>query len=146
MYFYSFTIISPWRGAIQFLWTNLNPLHARMICAKFGYNWSIGSGEEVENVSLQTDRQTDGQTDRQTDGRRTTGDQKSSLELSAQGWAKKRFSALLYGLLNHDQTYRDIPVYHYIPTSVFTVYILLNQYSALFCFVRQWRQQALQKK
>ena len=40
-----------------------------------------GSGEEDENVkSLQTDRQTDGQTDR----RRTTGDQKSSLELSAQ--------------------------------------------------------------
>ena len=39
-----------------------------------------------ENVkSLQTDRRTDGQTDGQTDdGRRTTGDQKSSLELSAQ--------------------------------------------------------------
>jgi hypothetical protein len=35
---------------------------------------------------LQTDRdrQTDRQKDGQTDGRRTTGDQKSSLELSAQ--------------------------------------------------------------
>ena len=52
-----------------------------MLCAKFGYNWPSGSGEEVENrKSLQTDGQTDGQTDR----RRTKGDQKSSLELSAQ--------------------------------------------------------------
>ena len=48
-----------------------------MLCAKFGLNWPNGSGEEDENVkSLQTD----GQTDR----RRTIGDQKSSLELSAQ--------------------------------------------------------------
>jgi hypothetical protein len=54
-----------------------------MLCAKFGQNWSSGSGEEVKNVkSLQTtDRQTD---DRQTDGRQTKSDQKSSLELSAQ--------------------------------------------------------------
>ena len=45
----------------------------------------VGSGEEDENVkSLQADGRTDGQTDRQTDRRRTTGDQKSSLELSAQ--------------------------------------------------------------
>jgi hypothetical protein len=42
-----------------------------MICANFG------SGEEVENVKGLTDR-------RQTDRRRTKGDQKSSLELSAQ--------------------------------------------------------------
>jgi hypothetical protein len=34
--------------------------------------------------SLQTDGQTDRQTDRRTDGRRTKGDQNSSLELSAQ--------------------------------------------------------------
>ena len=75
------TIISPWNRAIPFIWTNLNPLHPRMFCAKFGWNWPSGSGEEDENVkSLQTDRQTDGQTDR----RRTTSDQKSSLELSAQ--------------------------------------------------------------
>jgi hypothetical protein len=40
-----------------------------MICAKFGLNLPIGSGEEVENVKNQTDR-------------RTTGDQKSSLQLS----------------------------------------------------------------
>ena len=29
-----------------FIWTNLNPLHQRMLCAKFGWNWPSGSGEE----------------------------------------------------------------------------------------------------
>jgi hypothetical protein len=43
----------------------LNPLHPRMICAKSGYNWSSGSGEEVENVKVY--RRTDRRTDRQTD-------------------------------------------------------------------------------
>ena len=81
MYFRYFVLISPWKRARPFIWTNLNLLHPRMLCAKFGWNWPSGSGEEVENVkSLQMDRQTD----RQTDRRRTTGDQKSSLELSAQ--------------------------------------------------------------
>ena len=84
MYFHYFVIISPWKRAEPSIWTNLNPLHPRMLCAKFGWNWPSGSGEEDENVkSLQTDRQTDRWTDRRTD-RRTTGDQKSSLELSAQ--------------------------------------------------------------
>jgi hypothetical protein len=41
-----------------------------MICAKSCENWPRGSGEEVENVKVH--------------GRQTTGDQKSSLELSAQ--------------------------------------------------------------
>ena len=82
MYFRFFVIISPWKKAGPFIWTNLNPLYPKMLCAKFGWNWPSGSGEEDENVkSLQTDRQTDR---RQTDRRRTTGDQKSSLELSAQ--------------------------------------------------------------
>ena len=27
-----------------FIWRNFNPLHPRMICAKFGWNWLIGSG------------------------------------------------------------------------------------------------------
>ena len=48
-------------------------------------NWPRGSGEEDENVkSLQTDKQMDGRTDGRTDRRRTTGDQKSPLELLAQ--------------------------------------------------------------
>ena len=33
-----------------FIWRNLNPLHQRMLCAKFGWNWPSGSGEEVEIV------------------------------------------------------------------------------------------------
>ena len=48
-----------------------------MLCAKFAWNFPYGSGEEDENIkSLQTDGQTD--------ELRMTGDQISSLELSAQ--------------------------------------------------------------
>jgi hypothetical protein len=46
----------------------------RIICAKSDQNWPCGSGEEVENVKVY----------KHADGRRTTRDQKSSLELSAQ--------------------------------------------------------------
>ena len=28
-----------------FIWTNLNPHHPRMLCAKFGWNWPSGSGK-----------------------------------------------------------------------------------------------------
>ena len=49
--------ISPWKRAWPFIWKSLNPLQLMMLCAKFGWNWSSGSGEEDENVkSLQTDR------------------------------------------------------------------------------------------
>ena len=144
MHFRYFVIISPWKRSGPFIWTKLNPLYPRMLCAKFGWNWPIGSGEEgflsfVNLFSLflnylplekggalhleklespspkdalcqvwlklaqwfwrrswksekftdgrtdrQTDRRTDRRTDRQTDRRRTKGEQKSSLELSAQ--------------------------------------------------------------
>ena len=30
-----------------FIWTNLNFLHLRMLCAMFGWNWPSGSGEEL---------------------------------------------------------------------------------------------------
>ena len=46
MYFHYFVIISPWKRAESIIWTNLNPLHPRMLCAKFGWNWLSGSGEE----------------------------------------------------------------------------------------------------
>jgi hypothetical protein len=36
VHFYFFTIISPWRSAILFVCTNLNPLSQRMICAESG--------------------------------------------------------------------------------------------------------------
>ena len=57
-----YAIISHWKRAWPFIFTNLNPLYPRMLCAKFGRNWPSGSGEEVENAkSLQTDRHTDRQ-------------------------------------------------------------------------------------
>ena len=44
----SFVIISPWKKAWPFIWTNLNSLYPRprMLCAKFGCNLPSGSGEE----------------------------------------------------------------------------------------------------
>ena len=83
MYFRYFLIIPPWKRAGPFIWTNLNPLNPRMLCAKFGWNWPSGSGEEVKNrKSLQTDGQTDRQTDRRTD--RQTTDERRSEKLT---WA-----------------------------------------------------------
>ena len=42
---------------------NLDSLHHRMLCAKFGWNWPSGPGEEDGNVkSVQTDRQMDKRT------------------------------------------------------------------------------------
>ena len=91
MYFRYFVIISPWKRAGPFIWTNLNPLDPRMLCAKFGWNWPSGSGEEDENVkSLQTDRQTDRRTDRRTDGQTDDGRQvirKAHLSFQLR-WAK----------------------------------------------------------
>ena len=46
MYFSYFLVISPWKSVGLFIWTNLNPRHPKMLCAKFGWNWSSGSGEE----------------------------------------------------------------------------------------------------
>ena len=51
MYFRYFLVISfLWKRVGPFIWTNLNPHHQRMICAKFGWNWPSGSGKEDENV------------------------------------------------------------------------------------------------
>ena len=43
MYFRYFVIISPWKRAGPFIWINLNPLHPRMLCAKFVWKWLSGS-------------------------------------------------------------------------------------------------------
>ena len=61
-----------------FLWTNLNPIHPRMLCLKFGWNWPSGSGEDDENVK--SDRQW------QTTDKFRSGNTRLSLRLS---WAKK---------------------------------------------------------
>ena len=46
MHFHFFVIISPWKMVGPFIWTNWNPLQPRLLCAKFGWNWPIGPGEE----------------------------------------------------------------------------------------------------
>ena len=73
IYFCNFVIISPGKRTGSFIWTNLNSLHLRMLCAKFGLNWPTGSGDEDENVKRFTTTTTT-----------TNFDQKSSLEPSAQ--------------------------------------------------------------
>ena len=47
MYFRYLNIIFPWQGAGTFIWTNLNPLYKRMLCAKSdcGFNWPSHSGK-----------------------------------------------------------------------------------------------------
>ena len=51
IYFRHFEIISLLKRAGPFIWTNLNPHHPRMLCAKFGWNWLLGSGEEDFHIS-----------------------------------------------------------------------------------------------
>ena len=46
MYFRNVVIISSWKKNKPFIWTNMNPFHPKKICAKFGWNWPIGSGEK----------------------------------------------------------------------------------------------------
>ena len=46
MHFRNFVIISPWKKAGPFIWTNQNHLHLKMICSKFDNNWPTSSGEE----------------------------------------------------------------------------------------------------
>ena len=74
MYFHYVIIISPLGRAWSFILTNLNFLSLRDTLCQVWLHWPSGSGEEDENVKR---LQTDGRTDR----RRTTGDQKSSIEL-----------------------------------------------------------------
>ena len=50
VYFHSFVIISPWKRTCSFIWTILNPLYPRMLCAMFGWTWPSSSGEVKENV------------------------------------------------------------------------------------------------
>ena len=64
---------------------NLNPLHSRILCAKFGWNWLSGFWEVENRTSLQTDSRKDRLTDRQ------TTDDKWSKKLTwafSSGWAK----------------------------------------------------------
>ena len=130
-----------WERAGPFIWTNLNPHHQRLLCAKFGWNWSSGSFNFVnvfslfcnyltveEGMALCLNKlespspkdalcqvwlklakwflrrrwkclQTDGPIDERTD-RRTTDNQKRSLELSAQS-DKKQYVSYWSGNIIH---------------------------------------------
>ena len=46
MYFPYFVIISSWKRSGPFIWIKLGLIHPRMLCAKFGWNWAIGSGKD----------------------------------------------------------------------------------------------------
>ena len=46
MYFRYYVIISPWKRAGPFFWTIMNPLHPKILCTQFGWNWPSGSGAE----------------------------------------------------------------------------------------------------
>ena len=45
IYFSFFVIISPWKRAWVFVWTDLNPIYPKMRYAKFGRNWVCCSAE-----------------------------------------------------------------------------------------------------
>ena len=57
MYYRYFLIISPKKRVDPSLEKNVNSLHPRMLCVKFGWNWPSGSGEEDENVKSLWQRQ-----------------------------------------------------------------------------------------
>ena len=47
VFFCYFVIISPWKRVGPVIWKkNFNPLHPRLLCAKFGWNWFSGSWGE----------------------------------------------------------------------------------------------------
>ena len=75
-------IISTWERKWPFIWTNLNPIHLRMLCAKLDWNWRSDSGEEFKMKMWQVYRLTDRRTDDV-----DACDQTSSLEFQL-GWAK----------------------------------------------------------
>jgi hypothetical protein len=54
-HFCIFVIISPLKRTLPFImliWTNLDPLHPRIICTKFDWIWPAGSGEDFYKLSV----------------------------------------------------------------------------------------------
>ena len=47
IYFNYFAIISPWGRVLAFICTNLNSIYPRMLCTKFGWNWSSSFKERI---------------------------------------------------------------------------------------------------
>ena len=71
-------IISPWKRAWPFIWTNLNPHNPRIVWVKFGWNWPVVLEKKMKMWKVYDNIGGDN------DGQRTNLDQKSSLEPSAQ--------------------------------------------------------------
>ena len=78
-------------GIWPFIQINLNSVHPKMLCTKFGWNWPSSSGEDKNVKNLQTDGW-------------ITGDQRSSLEILAQVSQKKNY-------ISHKNENRAIPDY-----------------------------------
>ena len=89
MYFRCFVIIYPWIRAWPFIWTNLNPLYPRILCAKFGWNCPNMVLEKKMN-RWKVHRKTF--TDRQPDGRQAIRKCPLSFQLR---WAKTTVGASL---------------------------------------------------
>ena len=53
--FVSFCYYLPLEKGVVLHLNNLNPLHPRMLCAKFGWNWLSGSSEEENRKTTTTD-------------------------------------------------------------------------------------------
>ena len=50
--FYYFIIISPWKRGRPFICRNLNFLHSKMLCAKFGWNGSVVLEKKVKSLQV----------------------------------------------------------------------------------------------
>ena len=105
-----FVIIFPWKWPWSFIWTDLDPLqprialhlknldllHPRMLCAKFGWNWISGFGEEDEHVKSFHDNDANDNDDgsQQTDRQIRKADLRNRLRL-----ANKDRVTLLWGII-----------------------------------------------
>ena len=106
-----FVIISSRKGAWPFIWTNLSPLHPRMLCAKFRLKLALWflRRRNLWKVYRWIDRET-------TDWWRTTGDQKNTSELKKSSKLVLFYlSYLISWFLNYHKYFEDelVLVYHY---------------------------------
>ena len=51
-FFLLFCNYLPFKRAELFIWTNLSPLHPKILCAKFDWNWLSGSRDEFSNLLM----------------------------------------------------------------------------------------------
>ena len=84
VFFCNFVIISPWKRVGPFIRTNLNPLHPRMLCAKFG--WNLGLEKKMKMWKVYDN----GKDNDINNGQRTNFDQKFSSGELKRGWNDPR--------------------------------------------------------